>query len=143
MALLGMLVLAVVLSAWAGIAVAEWVRRRRGDGPRPTRTAPSPAKWAAWVAGFALLAGGVVHAHALLRYMPFLFAEDTCWFTVGRKVYPDSSDALPVSLVCDGMEAVPSWINPTLLGLAVTTVVATAVAVVLARRAWLARRAAG
>ncbi|MEV5971047.1 hypothetical protein [Streptomyces sp. NPDC051921] len=139
--LVGMVVLAVALPAWAGIAVVGWVRRRRGDRHRPVRTAPSPAGLAAWTAVLALAAGGAVHLYGL-SYLPFLFPEDACWFNAGVKASPDSSGALPVSLVCDGVEVVPAWLNPTLLVLAVTAVVATAAAVVLGVRARGARRVA-
>ncbi|MFI8965043.1 hypothetical protein ACIGO8_23355 [Streptomyces sp. NPDC053493] len=135
---IGMVILAGALAAWAGIAGAGWARRRRGDGPR---TGPSRAKVAAWAAVLAYVAGGAVHAYGL-SYLPFLFPEDACWFNAGTKVTPDSSSGLPVSLVCEGMEVVPGWINPTLVVLAVTAVGATVTAVVLTIHGWRSRRAA-
>lgn len=125
-------ILALALLAWAGIAVVR--SARRGERVRKTRTAPSPARLAAWVAVLALVAGGAVHAYGL-TYLPFLFPEDACWFNAGQKVTPDSSGGLPVSLVCAGDEVVPGWINPLLLALAVTVVVATAASLALALRA--------
>ncbi|MGW1249706.1 hypothetical protein [Streptomyces sp. NPDC002535] len=134
--LIGTMILAIGLPAWAGITYVGLVRARRGgELPplRPPRRRRTPARKAAWVAGLAYLAGGAVHLYGL-SYMPFLFPEDACWFGVGIKAYPDSSSALPVSLVCHGIEVVPWWVNPGLLALAVTAVTATVTSVVLAWR---------
>ncbi|MFG3488439.1 hypothetical protein [Streptomyces sp. NPDC047972] len=146
--LVGIVILAVALPAWAGITYVGLVRARRGDGPpplRPPRLRRTPARKAAWVAGLAYLAGGAVHLYGL-SYMPFLQPEDACWFGVGIMDSPDSSSALPVSLVCHGIEVVPWWVNPGLLVLAVTAVAATVASVVLAvrgsRRAAAVRRGA-
>ncbi|WP_306328982.1 hypothetical protein [Streptomyces venezuelae] len=146
--LIGTMILAIGLPAWAGITYVGLLRARRGDelpAPRPPRRPRSPARKAAWVAGLAYLAGGALHLYGL-SYMPFLFPEDACWFGVGIKAYPDSSSALPVSLVCRGIEVVPWWVNPGLLVLAVTAVTATVASVVLAvrgsRRAAAVRRGA-
>ncbi|MFI8516737.1 hypothetical protein ACIGEZ_02715 [Streptomyces sp. NPDC085481] len=106
-----------------------------------TSTLPSPAKIAAWIALLALVAGGAVHAYGL-TYLPFLFPEDACYFNAGNKVTPDSSSGMPVSLVCDGAEIVPGWVNPLLLALAVTVVAATVASVVLALRARARKRRA-
>ncbi|MYS10725.1 hypothetical protein GTW71_30780 [Streptomyces sp. SID6041] len=138
-----MVILALVLPAWAGITFVGLVRARRGDElPRPQprpRPRRSPAKKAAWVAVLAFLAGGALHLYGL-SYMPFLQPEDACWFKAGYMAVPDSSSALPVSLVCAGEEIVPWWVNPGLLVLAVTAVAATLASIVLAVRG--ARRAA-
>ncbi|MFD3333315.1 hypothetical protein ACFWV1_11820 [Streptomyces sp. NPDC058700] len=132
--LVGMLILALALPAWAGITFVGLVRARRGEGlPRPSRPRRSAARKAAWIAGLAYLTGGALHLYGL-SYMPFLFPEDACWFNAGMKVHPDSSGALPVSLVCRGTEVVPWWVNPGLLVLAVTAVTATVTSVVLALR---------
>ncbi|WP_329278237.1 hypothetical protein [Streptomyces sp. NBC_00691] len=134
--LIGMMILAVGLPAWAGITYIGLVRARRGDGlpaPRPPRRPRSPAGKAAWVAGLAYLAGGALHVYGL-SYMPFLQPEDACWFKAGYMAVPDSSSALPVSLVCAGEEIVPWWVNPGLLVLAVTAVAATVTSIVLALR---------
>ncbi|MEU2075680.1 hypothetical protein [Streptomyces sp. NPDC013489] len=134
--LIGTMILAIGLPAWAGITYVGLVRARRGDElpplppPRRRRT---PARKAAWVAVLAYLAGGAVHLYGL-SYMPFLQPEDACWFGVGIMDSPDSSSALPVSLVCHGIEVVPWWVNPGLLVLAVTAVTATVTSVVLAWR---------
>ncbi|MGA5194729.1 hypothetical protein [Streptomyces exfoliatus] len=131
-----MMILAIGLPAWAGITYVGLVRARRGndlpqpDPPRPRRT---PAKKVAWIAALAYVAGGALHVYGM-SYLPFLFPEDACWFNAGRKVFPDSSSALPVSLVCTGEEIVPWWVNPGLLVLAVTAVTATVTSVVLALR---------
>lgn len=129
---MGMVILALVLPAWAGITYVGLVRARRENAPLPPPPRPrrTPAKKAAWVAGTACLAGGALHVYGL-SYLPSLFPEDACWFNAGAKVMPDSSSALPVSLVCRGEEVVPWWVNPGLLVLAVTAVGATVAAVVL------------
>ncbi|MEV8586511.1 hypothetical protein AB0424_06145 [Streptomyces sp. NPDC051180] len=132
--LIGMAILAVVLPAWAGITFVGLVRARRGDGlPPRARPRRTPAKKAAWIAGLAYLAGGALHVYGL-SYLPFLFPGDACWFAAGMKTYPDSSNALPVSLVCRGFEVVPWWVNPGLLVLGATAVAATVTSVVLAWR---------
>ncbi|MFI8822790.1 hypothetical protein [Streptomyces sp. NPDC053431] len=137
--LFGMAVLVVALTAWAGATVVGALRGRRADQPgRRPRRRPSPARVAVVLAVLAFLAGGAVHAYGL-SYLPFLFPEDACWFNAGSKVSPDSSGALPVSLVCNGEEIVPGWVNPSLLLLGVTGIAATGTAVVHAVRA---RRAA-
>ncbi|MEU8884395.1 hypothetical protein [Streptomyces hydrogenans] len=130
-----MLILALVLPTWAGITYVGMVRARRENGglppaPRPKRT---PAKKAAWLAVLAYLLGGALHLYGL-SYMPFLQPEDACWFKAGLMRDPDSSSALPVSLVCAGEEIVPVWVNPGLLVLAVTAVGATGASVVFAVR---------
>ncbi|MFJ6578504.1 hypothetical protein ACIQMY_21355 [Streptomyces sp. NPDC091368] len=136
-----MVVLAVALPAWAGITYVGLRRARRENAglppaPRPRRT---PAKKAAWVAALAFVAGGALHLYGL-SYMPFLQPEDACWFKAGYMHVPDSSSALPVSLVCAGEEIVPWWVNPGLLVFAVTAVAATVTSVVLAVRRRIARR---
>ncbi|MFF9341794.1 hypothetical protein ACF1CG_18895 [Streptomyces sp. NPDC014773] len=128
-----MLILALVLPTWAGITYVGLVRARRESAglppsPRPRRT---PARKAAWMAVLAYLLGGALHLYGL-SYMPFLQPEDACWFKAGHMAVPDSSSALPVSLVCAGEEIVPVWVNPGLLVLAVTAVGATAASVVSA-----------
>ncbi|WP_158710518.1 hypothetical protein [Streptomyces flavochromogenes] len=134
--LIGTMILAIALPAWAGITYVGLVRARRGDElprPRPPRHRRSPAGKAAWVAGLAYLAGGVLHLYGL-SYMPFLQPEDACWFNAGHMAVPDSSSALPVSLVCAGEEIVPWWVNPGLLVLAVTAVAGTVTSIALALR---------
>ncbi|MFG2840239.1 hypothetical protein ACGFYE_35190 [Streptomyces zaomyceticus] len=134
--LIGTMILAIGLPAWAGITYVGLVRARRGDElpqPRLPRARRSPAKKAAWVAVLAYLAGGALHLYGL-SYMPFLQPEDACWFNAGHMAVPDSSSALPVSLVCHGIEVVPWWVNPGLLVLAVTAVGATVTSAVLAFR---------
>ncbi|MFD8641858.1 hypothetical protein ACFV14_16335 [Streptomyces zaomyceticus] len=134
--LIGTMILAIGLPAWAGITYVGLVRARRGDElpqPRLPRARRSPAKKAAWVAVLAYLAGGALHLYGL-SYMPFLQPEDACWFNAGHMAVPDSSSALPVSLVCAGEEIVPWWVNPGLLVLAVTAVGATVTSAVLAFR---------
>ncbi|MEF9882646.1 hypothetical protein [Streptomyces sp. P9-A4] len=133
--LIGTMILAIGLPAWAGITYVGLVRARRGGGlprPAPPRSPRSPARKAAYVAVAAYVAGGAVHLYGL-SYMPFLFPEDACWFAVGIKASPDSSSALPVSLVCHGIEVVPWWVNPGLLTLGATAVGATVASVALRR----------
>ncbi|WP_426363623.1 hypothetical protein [Streptomyces sp. E-08] len=130
-----MVILAVVLPTWAGITYGGLRRARRENAglppqPRPRRT---PAKKAAWVAALAFVAGGALHLYGL-SYLPFLQPEDACWFNAGYMKVPDSSSALPVSLVCAGEEIVPWWVNPGLLVLALTTASATATSIALALR---------
>ncbi|MFC8763626.1 hypothetical protein ACFUAG_23355 [Streptomyces sp. NPDC057193] len=140
--LVGTLILAIGLPAWAGITYVGLVRARRGNGlPQPDVPLPrrTPAKKAAWIAALAYVAGGGLHLYGL-SYLPFLFPEDACWFNAGYRAVPDSSGALPVSLVCAGEEIVPGWLNPGLLVLAVTAVGATVTSVVLALRRALGGR---
>ncbi|MER5205248.1 hypothetical protein [Streptomyces sp. NPDC002825] len=134
--LMGLVILALVLPTWTGITYVGLVRaRRETEGlPPPPRPRRSPARKAAWLAGLAYLAGGTLHLYGL-SYLPFLFPEDACWFNAGAMVSPDSSSALPVSLVCHGAEVVPWWVNPGLLVLALTAVTATVTSIVLAVRA--------
>ncbi|WP_282691991.1 hypothetical protein [Streptomyces sp. CC208A] len=135
--LIGMVILALVLPTWAGITYVGLLRaRQKSAGLLPSaylRLRRSPAQKAAWVAVFACLLGGALHLYGL-SYLPFLFPEDACWFNAGRKITPDSSSALPVSLVCGGEEIVPWWVNPGLLVLAVVAVGATVAAIALRRR---------
>ncbi|WP_406080986.1 hypothetical protein OG468_13750 [Streptomyces zaomyceticus] len=140
--LIGMMILAIGLPAWAGITYVGLVRARRGDElpqPRLSRSRRSPARKAAWIAVLAYLAGGALHLYGL-SYMPFLQPEDACWFKAGYMAVPDSSSALPVSLVCAGEEIVPWWVNPGLLVFAVTAVGATVMSPVLAVLAFRSRR---
>ncbi|MFD8209001.1 hypothetical protein ACFV2S_21725 [Streptomyces sp. NPDC059695] len=137
-----MVILAVVLPTWAGITYVGLRRARRENAglppaPRPRRR--TPAKKAAWVAALAFVAGGVLHLYGL-SYMPFLQPEDSCWFNAGYMHVPDSSSALPVSLVCAGEEVVPWWVNPGLLLFALTAGSATVTSTVLAVRRRIARR---
>ncbi|MEW1694805.1 hypothetical protein [Streptomyces sp. NPDC091278] len=134
--LVGTVILALALPAWAGITCVGLVRARRANAglPRPPRRPWSPARKTAWLAVLAFVAGGALHLYGM-SYLPFLFPEDACWFGAGAKAYPDSSGALPVSLVCGGTEIVPWWVNPGLLALAVTGTTATAASVTLAVRA--------
>ncbi|MFC9594258.1 hypothetical protein ACFTUC_31325 [Streptomyces sp. NPDC056944] len=130
-----MVILAFVLPTWVGISYVQLVRARQENAglpppPRPRRTA---AKKAAWVAALAFVGGGALHLYGL-SYMPFLQPEDACWFKAGYMHVPDSSSALPVSLVCAGEEIVPWWVNPGLLVLALTTVSATVTSITLALR---------
>ncbi|WP_314615700.1 hypothetical protein [Streptomyces stackebrandtii] len=132
--LIGTMILVIGLPAWAGITYVGLVRARQSNElpqPDPPRLRRTPAKKAAWIAGLAYLAGGALHLYGL-SYMPFLQPEDACWFNAGHMAVPDSSSALPVSLVCAGEEVVPWWVNPGLLVLAVTAVAATVTSVALA-----------
>ncbi|KAA6217383.1 hypothetical protein [Streptomyces filamentosus] len=133
--LVGMVILALVLPAWAGITYAGLVRARRENAGLPARPRPrrTPAKKAAWIAVLAFVSGGALHVYGL-SYMPFLQPEDSCWFNAGLMRVPDSSSALPVSLVCAGEEIVPWWVNPGLLLLAATTVTATVTSIALRLR---------
>ncbi|MFF8810263.1 hypothetical protein [Streptomyces omiyaensis] len=124
-----MVILAVFLPTWAWITVRE-ARRDRRPAVRPPRSA---ARKAAWLAVLAYLLGGALHLYGL-SYMPFLQPEDACWFKAGHMAVPDSSSALPVSLVCAGEEIVPAWVNPGLLVLAVAAVGLTVASVLLAVR---------
>ncbi|MEU0402339.1 hypothetical protein ABZ318_19280 [Streptomyces sp. NPDC006197] len=130
-----MVILALVLPTWAGITYVGLARARRENAalPPPPRPRRTPAKKAAWIAALAFVGGGALHVYGL-SYMPFLQPEDACWFNAGHMAVPDSSSALPVSLVCAGEEIVPWWVNPGLLVLAVTAVAATVTSVVLAVR---------
>jgi hypothetical protein len=138
---MGMVVLAVVLPAWAGITYVGLVRARRENAalPPPPRPRRTPAKKAARVAALAFVAGGALHVYGL-SYLPSLQPEDACWFNAGYMKEPDSSSALPVSLVCAGEEIVPWWVNPGLLALAVTAATATVTSAVLALRGRASRR---
>ncbi|GGR15284.1 hypothetical protein GCM10010282_04450 [Streptomyces roseolus] len=131
--LMGMVILALVLPTWAGITYVGLVRARRENAglPHPPRPRRTPAKKAAWVAVLAYVLGGALHLYGL-SYLPFLQPEDACWFKAGYMAVPDSSSALPVSLVCAGEEIVPVWLNPGLGVLAVTAVGATVASVALA-----------
>ncbi|MFF6882118.1 hypothetical protein ACFY9F_02935 [Streptomyces sp. NPDC012421] len=133
-ALIGMVILALVLPAWAGITYVGLVRARREAGGLPPEPRPRPrrslARKAAWIAVLAYVLGGALHVYGL-SYQPFLFPEDACWFNARHKAVPDSSSALPVSLVCAGEEIVPWWVNPGLLLFAVAAVGATVAAIVL------------
>ncbi|MFC9700706.1 hypothetical protein ACFTWD_08450 [Streptomyces sp. NPDC056943] len=143
--LIGTMILVIGLPAWAGITYVGLVRARRGNElpqPDPPRAPRTPAKKAAWVAGLAYVAGGVLHLYGM-SYLPFLFPEDACWFNAGHMAVPDSSSALPVSLVCAGEEIVPWWVNAGLLVFAVTAVTATVTSVVLALRQRADRRRTG
>ncbi|GEB61103.1 hypothetical protein [Streptomyces gardneri] len=143
--LIGTMILAIGLPAWAGITYVGLVRARRGDAlpePQLPRARRTPVRKAAWTAGLAYLAGGALHLYGL-SYLPFLQPEDACWFNAGAMVVPDSSSALPVSLVCHGEEVVPPWVNPGLLVLAVTAVGATVTSIVLALRRPAAQDGAG
>ncbi len=130
--LMGMVILALVLPTWAGITYVGLVRARRENAglPAPPRRRRTAAAKTAWVAVLAWLLGGALHLYGL-SYMPFLQPEDACWFKAGHMAVPDSSSALPVSLVCAGEEIVPPWVNPGLAVLAVTAVGATVAAIVL------------
>ncbi|WP_369143962.1 hypothetical protein [Streptomyces sp. R44] len=133
--LIGMVILAFVLPAWVGITYVGLVRARQEEAGLPLPPPPrrTPAKKAAWVAALAFVGGGALHVYGL-SYMPFLQPEDACWFNAGHMADPDSSSALPVSLVCAGEEIVPWWVNPGLLVLALTAVTATVTSIVLALR---------
>ncbi|MEV6198741.1 hypothetical protein AB0M64_02060 [Streptomyces sp. NPDC051771] len=98
--------------------------------PAPPRRRRTAAAKTARVAVLAYGLGGALHLYGL-SYLPFLQPEDACWFNAGHMAVPDSSGALPVSLVCAGEEIVPPWVNPGLAVLAVTAVGATVAAIVL------------
>ncbi|MFD6347621.1 hypothetical protein ACFWGM_04175 [Streptomyces roseolus] len=131
--LVGMVILALVLPTWAGITYVGLVRARRENAglPAPPRPRRTRARKAAWIAVLAYVLGGALHLYGL-SYMPFLQPEDACWFKAGYMAVPDSSSALPVSLVCAGEEIVPVWLNPGLAVLAATAVGATVASVVSA-----------
>ncbi|MFF2780041.1 hypothetical protein ACFVU3_34695 [Streptomyces sp. NPDC058052] len=129
MTFIGLMILGVALATWAGITVGETLKARRA-GVRPRRSA---ARRAAWGAVLAYLLGGALHLYGL-SYMSFLQPEDACWFKAGHMAVPDSSSALPVSLVCAGEEIVPWWVNPGLLLLALAAVGLTVASPVLAVR---------
>ncbi|MFC9736176.1 hypothetical protein [Streptomyces roseolus] len=128
-----MVILALVLPTWAGITYVGLVRARRENAglPAPPRPRRTRARKAAWIAVLAYVLGGALHLYGL-SYMPFLQPEDACWFKAGYMAVPDSSSALPVSLVCAGEEIVPVWLNPGLAVLAATAVGATVASVVSA-----------
>ncbi|MFE5796921.1 hypothetical protein ACFQ8C_30690 [Streptomyces sp. NPDC056503] len=100
--------------------------------PTPAAAGPgrTAARKAAWTAALAYVLGAALHLYGL-SYVSFVQPEDACWFKAGHMATPDSSGALPVSLVCAGEEIVPWWLNPGLGVLAVTAVGATVAAIVL------------
>ncbi|MDT0347612.1 hypothetical protein [Streptomyces litchfieldiae] len=96
--------------------IAHAIRRLR-EGGRPRLASPKPL---ALVSGVSASAAVLLLAYAVWTYATAWFAgpEDTCLRTVGTRVRPESESILPASLVCDGVELVPSWVNPTVFGLA-------------------------
>ncbi|GAA2760681.1 hypothetical protein [Actinopolymorpha rutila] len=103
----------------AGVLATRAVRAlRSGAGVKSLATVSSLG----WLA--ALVSVGTVEAYAYgaLKYSPGLFPDKTCYFNVGARAYPDSSDVLPLSTVCRGQEIVPFWFNPLMAALAVASV---------------------
>ncbi|MFD2077648.1 hypothetical protein SAMN05421678_112160 [Actinopolymorpha cephalotaxi] len=107
------LVAAVVLAT----RVVRLLRGRAGD-----RRGLGSVSSLGWLA--VLVSVGTVEAYALgaLKYSPGLFPDKTCYFTMGARAFPESSDLLPLSTVCRGQEIVPFWFNPLMAVLAVVSV---------------------
>ncbi|MFF2807058.1 hypothetical protein ACFVT2_07690 [Streptomyces sp. NPDC058000] len=57
-------------------------------------------------------------------YSPGLFPDKTCLARMGSRTFPESSSHFPFSTICDGVEIVPAWINPTLIVLSTVAAVA-------------------
>ena len=89
-----------------------------------------------------LVSVGTVEAYAYgaLLYSPGLFPDKTCYFRMGSRTFPESSELVPLSTVCAGQEIVPFWFNPLMAALAVASAALwVVVSFAYARR----RRAAG
>ncbi|MET9022588.1 hypothetical protein ABZV93_21670 [Actinopolymorpha sp. NPDC004070] len=95
---------------------------RAGDRDRADRPGLAAASSLGWLA--TLVSVGTIEAYTFgaLRYSPGLFPDKTCYFTMGARVFPDSSELLPLSTVCRGQEIVPVWFNPLMAVLAVVSV---------------------
>ncbi|MDT0434370.1 MULTISPECIES: hypothetical protein [Streptomyces] len=113
----------LVLAAMVLKLVLHAVRRVR-EGGRPRLASPRPL---ALVSGCAAAVALLAYSHADLMYSPGLFPEGTCLLRAGYKVGPQAHSAFPLSTVCEGVEIVPTWVNPTvtaLLALAAVTLLA-------------------
>ncbi|MFD5321201.1 hypothetical protein [Streptomyces sp. NPDC127098] len=127
----------VVLLMSAFGLVAHTVRRLR-EGGRPRLASPKPFTHLAGIT-----AGGSV---LFLLYAQWTYAssfrpDNLCHFAVGGPTrLPDSESVIPLSVVCDGTEIVPIWVNPVFFGL-ISASLACLTGASLARRA-LARQAA-
>ncbi|MFE5867311.1 hypothetical protein ACFQ6V_01525 [Streptomyces roseifaciens] len=131
----------MVILAAALLHLALHARRRLRGGHRPRLASPKPL---ALVSLAALSSAFLVFSYAEGTYSPGLWGDKTCMFTMGVRAHPESSSRFPLSTVCSGMEIVPAWVNPTLVGLtalAAATLVAVPFAYVVRRRTVSPRKA--
>ncbi|WP_190024573.1 hypothetical protein [Streptomyces hiroshimensis] len=124
----------MVILAAALIHLAVHAARRLRGGHRPRLASPKPL---ALVSLAALSSAFLIFSYAEGTYSPGLWGDKTCMFTMGDRDHPDSSSLFPLSTVCNGVEIVPAWVNPTLVALtalAAATLVAVPFAYVVRRR---------
>ncbi|MFR9722650.1 hypothetical protein ACL02R_04645 [Streptomyces sp. MS19] len=129
---LTMLALPATVVALA-LLTAHTVRRLR-EGGRPRLASPRPL---ALVCCLSVCAALLFRLYAELEYATsFKDPQDICIFSVGANVRPQTQTRFPLSTVCQGVEVVPSWVNPTLYALLTPAAVTltAAVLVVTARR---------
>jgi hypothetical protein len=107
--------------------VAHGIRRLR-EGGRPRLASPTPL---ALGSVLSLSAALMVFAYAEATYATSFFPEDVCSLGAGIRELPEKQTRFPLSTVCGGVELVPAWVNPVILGL-IALGVATLAAVPLA-----------
>ena len=103
----------------AGVLIVRFVRLLHRGSEGGDLGTPSSLRWLA-----VLVSVGTVEAYAygVLLYTPGLFPDKTCYFRMGSRTFPESSDLVPLSTLCGGQEIVPVWFNPLMAGLAVASV---------------------
>ncbi|MFI7277643.1 hypothetical protein [Streptomyces sp. NPDC049879] len=111
-----------------GLLTAHTVQRLR-EGGRPRLASPRPL---ALVCCLSVCAALLFRVYAEATYATaFLDPEDVCRYSVGANVRPETQTRFPLSTVCQGVEVVPSWVNPTLYALLTLAAVTLTAAVLV------------
>ncbi|MFR9722651.1 hypothetical protein ACL02R_04650 [Streptomyces sp. MS19] len=107
--------------------------RRLREGGRPRLASPFPLAMGAVLTA---CGAGMLRTWAEYEYAYSFRPVHLCANYTDHHGEPERETTIPLSVVCDGVELIPAWVNPTFFGLlAFAAITMTAAVVIGVRRA--------